>query len=128
MFSDQPHSPFRDTPESRLRFGMMFAEFWHEWLETMSQVAYQTHKACEFFAENSGPGKGLYEAFDPRAWRGPPQGPNGSFDMDKLKQCLQSMEPMQAMRVMYAVQMMEAMEAMLKRKRSRTDEAEGAPW
>ena len=46
--------------------------------------------------------------------RGPSEGPNGSIDMDKLKQCLQSMDPMQAARVMHAVQMMQAMEAMLK--------------
>ena len=60
--------------------------------------------------------------------RGPSEGPNGSIDMDKLKQCLQSMDPMQAARVMHAVQMMQAMEAMLKRRRSRAEEAEEAAW
>jgi hypothetical protein len=54
MFSDdaQLHSsPFYPS-ESKLRFRMMLVELlWREWFETMSQVAYQTHRACEFFVQ-----------------------------------------------------------------------------
>src|SRR6476646_7625384 len=62
MFCDSahPHQSSFDTHESRLRFGMRFAELWHEWFDTMSQVAYQTHRACEFLAENGGPSNGQY--------------------------------------------------------------------
>jgi hypothetical protein len=125
--SPPPHSS-SDTRESRLRFGMMLAELWHDWFETMSQVAYQTHKACEFFAESGGSAKGPFEGFDPRIWRTSADGSDGSIDMEKLKQCLTAMDPMQAARVVHAVQMMQAMETMLKRKRSRAGEADGAPW
>jgi len=130
MFSDdaQPHPSSFDTPESNLRFGMMLAELWHDWFETMSQVAYQTHRACEFFVENGGPLNGQFGPFDSRPSRGPSEGPNGSIDMDKLKQCLQSMDPTQAARVMHAVQTMQVMEAMLKRRSSRADDAEGTAW
>ena len=131
MFSDK-RSRIRqtsDTPESSLRFGMMLAELWHDWFEAMSQVAYQTHRACEFLAENGAPLNGRHGAFRfPFARAVHPKGSNGSIDMDKLKQCLQSMDPMQAAQVMHAVQMMQAMEAMLKRRRSRAEEAEGAAW
>jgi hypothetical protein len=94
----------------------------------MSQVAYQTHRVCEFFAENGGPSNGQYGPFAPSSERSPSEGPNGSVDMDKLKQCLQSMDPMQAARVVHAVQMMQAMEAILKRRRSQANEAEAAAW
>ena len=128
MFSDnaQPHSSTVDTPESSLRVGMMLAELWHDWLGTVSQVAYQTHRTCEFFIENGVPSNGQYGPFD--FARSPSEGSDGSIDMDRLKQCLQSMDPMQATRVMHAVQMMQAMEAMLKARRSRTDQSEGAAW
>src|SRR5712691_3311224 len=130
MFFDnaQRYPSSSDTPESRRRFGMMLAELWHDWFETMSQVAYQTHRACEFLAENGGPSSGQYGPFDSRHSRSPSEGPNGSIDMEKLKQCLQAMDPMQAARVMHAVQTMQAMEAMLKGRRSRANEAEGDAW
>jgi hypothetical protein len=139
MFFDdaRPHSSDSDTPESGIRFAMVLAELWHDWFEAMSEVAYQTHRACEFFVQNGGSLKGQYarfnfrdfrEPFDFRAPRSEYEGPNGSIDVDKLKECLQSMDSMQAARVMHAVQMMQAMEAMLKRRRSRANQAEGAPW
>jgi hypothetical protein len=136
MFFDdaRPHSSDNDTPESSIRFAMVLAELWHDWFEAMSEVAYQTHRACEFFVQNGRPLKGQYgpfnfhEPFDFRASRSEYEGPNGSIDMDKLKECLQSMDPMQAARIMHAVQMMQAMEAMLKRRRSRANQAEGAAW
>ena len=130
MFSDnaQPHWSSSDTPESRLRLGMMVTELWHDWFEVMSQVAYQTHRACEFLAENGAPSTAQYGPFDLRSPGSPAGGMNGSIDLEKLKQCLQSMDPMQAARVMHAVRMMEAMDAMLKRQRSRADETEGAAW
>lgn len=130
MFFDntQPHPSSSDTPESSLRFGMMLAELWHDWFETMSQVAYQTHRACEFFVENGGPLNGQYGPFDSRPSRSPSEGPNGSIDMDKLKQCLQSMDPMQAVRIMHAVQTMQVMEAVLKGRRSRANKPEEDAW
>jgi hypothetical protein len=130
MVSDDahPHRSGSDTPESSLRFGMMLAELWHDWFGTMSQVAYQTHKACEFFVENGGPSNGQHGPFEYRSSRGPFQAPDGAIDMDELNKCLQSMGPMQAARVVHAVRMMQAMEAMLKRRRSRADEPEGAAW
>jgi hypothetical protein len=130
MFSDnaQPHPSSSDMPESTLRLGMMLAELWHDWLETISQVAYQTHRTCEFFIENGVSPDGQYGPFDSRPWRNASQGSHGSIDMGKLKQCLQSMDPMQAAQVMHAVQTMQVMEAMLKRRRSRAAEPEEAAW
>jgi hypothetical protein len=136
MFFDdaRPHSSDSDTPESGIRFAMVLAELWHDWFEAMSEVAYQTHRACEFFVQNGETLKGQYgrfifrEPFDFRASRSEYEGPNGSIDIDKLKECLQSMDSMQATRVMHAVQMMQAMEAMLRRRRSRASQAEGAAW
>jgi hypothetical protein len=136
MFFDdgRPHSPDADIPESGIRFAMMFAELWHDWLEAMSEVAYQTHRACEFFAQNGASAKGQYgpfnfrEAFDFRASPSDHERPNGSIDMDKLKESLQSMDSIEAARVMHAVQMMQAMEAMLRRRRSRANQAEGDAW
>lgn len=128
MFSEYTHPSDPDTPESNLRFSMMLAELWHDWFEAMSEVAYRTHRACEFFAENGGHSNGRYGPFDFRSPRGQSDGSDGPIDMDKLKQCLQSMDPMQATRVMYAVQMMQALEAMAKRRRSRAPEPEEAPW
>jgi len=113
---------------------MMLAELWHDWFEAMSEVAYQTHRACEFFVRHGGSPNGqhgrfsIHEPFDFRASRSPYEGPNGSIDMDKLKECLQSLDSMQAARIMHAVQTMQAMEAMLKRRRSRANQAEEAAW
>jgi hypothetical protein len=130
MFADnaQPHPSSSDTPEASLRFGMMLAELWHDWFETMSQMSYQTHRVCEFFLENGGSFDGQHGAFDPRSSPSASGEPNGSVDMDRLKQCLQSMEPTQAARVIHAVHMMHAMETMLKRQRSRANEGEGTAW
>jgi hypothetical protein len=135
LFDDaRPHSSDSDTPESGIRFAMVLAELWHDWFEAMSEVAYQTHRACEFVVQNGGSLKEQYgpfnfrERFDCHASRSEYEGPNGSIEMDKLKECLQSMDSMQAARVIHAVQMMQAMEAMLKRRRSRANQAEGAAW
>ena len=127
MFSDyaQPHPSNSDTPESKLRFGMMLAELWHDWFEAMSHVAYQTHRACDFLAENGGPANGPFGPFDFRASHSPSEGSNGSVDMDKLKQCLHAMDPMQAAQVMHAVQTMQAMEAMLKRSKIARERGRG---
>jgi hypothetical protein len=129
MFSEnaQPHPSNSDMLEPRLRFGVL-GELWHDWFETLSQVAYQTHRACEFLAENGAVSNGRFGPFDFRSWRHPSGPLNGSIDMDKLRQCLQSMDPIQAARVMHAVQMMQAMEAMLTGRRSRANEAEGPAW
>jgi hypothetical protein len=131
MFSDYAHPSEADTPESNLRFSMMLAELWHDWFDSMSELAYRTHRACEFVSENGGRPNGRYGPFDFRPPRGPSEGLDGSIDMDRLKQCLQSMDPMQAARVMHAVQMMQAMEAMetmVRRRRSRGSAAEEAAW
>jgi len=136
MFFDdaRPHPSDADIPESGIRFAMMFGELWHDWLEAMSEVAYQTHRACEFFAQNGASSKGQHrpfnfrEAFDFRASPSDHGGPNGSIDMDKLRESLQSMDSMEAARVMHAVQMMQTMEAILRRRRSRANQAEGDAW
>jgi hypothetical protein len=136
MFFDdaRPHPSDADIPESGIRFAMMFGELWHDWLEAMSEVAYQTHRACEFFAQNGASSKGQHghfnfrEAFDFRASPSDHGGPNGSIDMDKLRESLQSMDSMQAARVMHAVQMMQTMEAILRRRRSLASHAEGDAW
>jgi hypothetical protein len=130
MFSDRarPHPSSSDTPEAGLRLGMMLAEIWYDWFEAMSEVAYQTHRACEFFIESGGPSHGRHRPFDFRHSPSPSEGPNGSIDMDKFKECLQALDPMQAARVMHAVQMMQAMESMIKKRRSRADKAEEAAW
>jgi hypothetical protein len=134
MFFDdaRPHSSDGDIPESGIRFAMMFGELWHDWLEAMSEVAYQTHRACEFFAQNGVSSKGQFgnfrEPFNSRPSHGEDEPPDGSIDMDKLKECLQSMDSMQAARVMHAVQMMQVMEAILRRRRSRANQAEGSAW
>jgi hypothetical protein len=128
MFSDYAHPSDPDRPASNLRFSMMVAELWHDWFEAMSELAYRTHRACEFIAENGGIRNGGYGSFNFRPPRGSSEGPDGSIDMDKLKQCLQSMDPREAAQVAYAVQVMQAMEAMARRRRSRANEAEGDPW
>ena len=136
MFFDdaRTHSSDADIPESGIRFAMMFGELWHDWLEAMSEVAYQTHRACEFFAQNGASSKGqrgpfnFREAFDFRASPSDDGGPNSSIDMDKLRECLQSMDSTQAARVMHAVQMMQVMEDILRRRRSRANQAEGSAW
>ena len=136
MFFDdaRSHSSDADIPESGLRFAMMLGELWHDWLEAMSEVAYQTHRACEFFAQNGASSKGQHghfnfrEAFDFRASPSDHGEPNGSIDMDKLRESLQSMDSMQAARVMHAVQMMQTMEAILRRRRSRASQADGDAW
>ena len=127
----RPHSSESedsDTPEFKHRLGTMFGELWHDWFEAMSEVAYQTHRACDFLAENGGLLNNRNGFFDSRFSRGPFEGMNGSIDMDKLRQGLQSMDPTEAARVMHAVQVMQAMEAMLKKRRSRTSEDQEAAW
>jgi replicative superfamily II helicase len=126
MFSDNPHSSNPD--DSGHRFGMMFAEIWHEWFAAMSEVAYHTHRACEFLAENGGALERQFGAFDFRPSRNRSERPNVSVDMDQLKDCLRSLDPVQAAQVLHAVQMMQAMDAMLKRKRSRANESEEDAW
>jgi hypothetical protein len=110
------------------RFGVVFAELWQDWFETMSQVAYQAHRACEFLAENGAPVGPVFGPVNLRSSRGASDGGNGAVDLDKLRQCLQSLDPTQAARVVHAVQTMQAMEAMLKKQRSRGNEAEEATW
>jgi hypothetical protein len=129
MFADngQPHSSASDTPESAHRVGIMLAELWHEWFGAMSQVAYQTHRACEFMAANGGPPIGGVGPFDFLSGRSPFEGHRGPVDMEKLKECLRPLEPTQAARVIHAVQMMQAMEVMLSKRRSRAEQ-EGAAW
>jgi hypothetical protein len=130
MFSDNehPHHSSSDGPDSGLRFGMMLAEVWHEWFAAMSEVAYHTHRACEFLAEHGGSLDRQFGAFGFPPYRDRSEGANASVDMDKLKQSLESLDPMQAARVLHAVQVMQTMEAMLKRRRSRAEEAEEAAW
>src|SRR6266508_4434904 len=66
MFFDdaQQHPSESDTPESGIRFAMMVVELWHDWFEAMSEVAYQTHRACEFFVQHGGDEK-WYEGGHP---------------------------------------------------------------
>ena len=128
MFSDNAHPSEADTPESSLRFSMMLAELWHDWLEAISELAYQTHRAVRICCRKRRPIEPTIWAFRFPPTRGPSEGANGSIDMEKLEECLQSMDPMQAARVMHAVQMMQAMEAMVRRRRSRANEAEEAAW
>ena len=130
MFSDkrQQHPPSGFIPESTLHFGMKLAKLWGDWFETMSQVAYQTHRTCEFLVRNGAPSNEQYGAFDSRSWRSPPPRANDTIDMEKLKQCLQSMDSMQSARVIYAVQTMQVMEAMMKGQGSRANEAEEDAW
>jgi hypothetical protein len=130
MFSGsaRPFPSDFDGSESGLRLGMMVAELWNDWFEAISEVAYQTHRACEFFIENGDPLNDRFERFDFRRSHRPFEGLNGAIDIEKLKQCLQTMEPMQAARVIHAVQMMQALEAMLKRRRARSSETEDTPW
>lgn len=125
MFFDnaRPHPNSDASFETNPRFGMMLTELWHDWFEVMSQVAYQTHRACEFLAENGGPLSG-----HPDIGRNWSEGQGDAVDIEKLKQCLQSMDPRQATRVMHAVQMMQAMENMVRAKRSRQNEAQEAAW
>ena len=80
-----------DTPESGPRFRALFGEIWHDWLEAISDVAYQTHRACEYLSENSDPSNLRHGPFDPY-WRAQAEGANGSIDMKKLEECLRSME------------------------------------
>jgi hypothetical protein len=129
MFSDNahPHPSNSDMFEPRLRFGML-GELWQDWFETLSQVAYQTHRACEFLAENGAVSNGRFGPFDFRSLRRPSGASNGSINMDKLRECLQPMDPAQADQVVHAVQMMQAMEAMLAGRRSRANAAEGPAW
>ena len=86
MFSDnaQPHPSISDMSEFGLRPGRMLGEMWQDWFETLSQVAYRTHRACDFLAENGGPSNGRFGPFDFRPSRSPSEGQNGSIDMDKL--------------------------------------------
>lgn len=124
---EQPYPPNFDTPESSLRFGMMLAELLHDWFEVMSHVAYQTHRACEFFVQNGGPPGGHDGPFS-HSWRSPPEGSNSSIELGELQECLRSMEPKQAAQVLHAVRTMQAMEAMLKKYRSQKETSEGTAW
>src|SRR5262249_1829009 len=82
MFFDDapPHASGFETPESNLRFRMMVAEFLHDWFEVMSQVAYQTHRACEFFVQDGGPLNRQYGPHGFRSWRGPAEASNHPID------------------------------------------------
>ena len=43
---------FYDNPsDTRLR--LVLAELWHDWLEAISEVSYQTHRAAESLAERA---------------------------------------------------------------------------
>jgi hypothetical protein len=130
MVSDSwpPHPSSSDPRESRQRFGAMFAELWQDWFETMSDVAYQTHRACEFLAKNGAPPNEQFGPFYSGPSGSPYESSDDPIDMDKLKECLQPLDPMQAARVIYAVQTMQAMEALLKRRRSRANESKGTDW
>jgi hypothetical protein len=114
-----------DTPESGPHFRAMLAEIWHEWLEAVSDAAYQTHRACELLSEHGGLASPRQDSSNFRA-RPQPKGSNGSIDMKKLEECLQSMDSMQAARVIHAVQMMQTLDAMLQRRRTRADKEEAA--
>jgi hypothetical protein len=129
MFSDNErrHSGF-DTAESGLRLGMMLAEVWHDWFAAMSEVAYQTHRACEFIAENGGSLHREFGGLDLRSARSQAEKSDGSLDLEKLRECLQSLDPTDAARVLHAVQTMQAMDTMLKRYRSRANDPEEAAW
>jgi hypothetical protein len=122
MFYDNPS----DTHESGPRFRLVLAELWHDWLEAISEVSYQTHRAAEFLAESSDPSNPRHNPFASH-WTGQTEGASGSIDMKKLEECLQSMEPMQAAQVLHAVRMMQAMEAVVQRRSSRANE-ERAAW
>jgi hypothetical protein len=128
MFSDSPHPSSSDERESRRRNGPMLAELWQEWFETMSDVAYETHRACEYLAKNGVPPKGPPGPFDFRPSGGPFEPSNDPIDMDKLRHCLESLDPIQAARVVYAVQAMQAMETMLSKRRSRANESDKPAW
>jgi hypothetical protein len=128
MFSGYAHSPDSDAQDSNLHFGMMIGELWHDWFEAASELAYRTHRACEFLAENDVMSNGRYSSFNARPPRGPFAGRDNSIDLEKLEQCLQSMDADQAARVMHAVQFMQAMEAMAARRKRRANEEEAAPW
>ena len=130
MFYDNTQPPpSRFDMLDRIRSRMRLAELvWREWFEMMSQVAYHTHRACEFFVQNGAPLNERSGPFDFRVSRSPSEASNGAIDLEKLKQCLQSMDPMQAAQVIHAVQMMQAMEHMLKRQGSRANDPEGTAW
>jgi len=130
MASDhaQPHPPGSDTRESKRRIGIMLAEFWQEWFEAMSEVAYETHKACEYFARTGASANEAPAPFDFRPSDMPFDLSGDSVDVDKLKQCLQPLDTAQATRVIFAVQAMQAMEAMLQKRRSQVDESEDTSW
>ena len=116
---------FYDNPsDTRLR--LVLAELWHDWLEAISEVSYQTHRAAESLAESSDSSNPRHYPFASH-WSGQTEGANGSIDMKKLEECLQSMDPMQAAQVLHAVRMMQAMEAAVQRRKSRANE-DRAAW
>jgi hypothetical protein len=127
MLFDSPHANGSDDRESRRRLGSVFAELWQEWFETVSELALETHQMCEYISRSRAFDKDAYGPFGQFAQFG---GVSGEpIDIDKLKQCLQSMDPAQATRVLYAVQAMHAMEAMLERYRAREREHhESSRW
>jgi len=120
--------PSFDAPDAAFRMGTLFAEIWQDWLQTISQMAYQTHRACELLAENGGQPIAQLRPFGFAPSRGHSERTTGPIDIDRLRQCLQSMDPDQASQIVHAVQMMEATEAMLKGQQSRANDAEGAAW
>jgi len=126
--SSQERPSSFDAPEAVFRLGTIVAEIWQDWLQTMSQVAYQTHRACEFLAENGGQSIAQFRPLGSASSRGRSERTTGPIDIHRLRQCLQSMDPDQASQVVHAVQMMEAMETMLKGQRSRPNDAEGSAW
>jgi hypothetical protein len=109
-----------DTRETRHRYSSVLGELWQDWFETLSDVAYQTHKACDVLAKN-GPSNSKADPFG-----NPPS--SDPVDMDKLAKCLQSLDPKQAARVIYAVQAMQAMEGLLERRRARADGPRRSVW
>jgi len=117
-----------DAPDALFRVATMVTEIWKDWFHTVSQVAYQTHRACEFLAENGEQSIAQFGPFGFLSPRGRSDKTNGRIDIDQLRQCLQSMDPAQASKVVHAVQMMEATEAMLKRQQSGANDAERAAW
>jgi hypothetical protein len=128
MFSDIPHPSGSDERNPRRRDRSMLAEFWQEWFETMSDLTYEAHRVCEYLARNGAQSNISLGSFDFRAAAGAIKSPSDPIDVDKLRQCLQSLDPMQAARVVYAVQAMQAMETMFSKRRSPTKESDKPDW
>ena len=55
---------FYDNPsDTRLR--LVLAELWHDWLEAISDVSYQTHRAVNTFPRSSDPSNPRHDPFAP---------------------------------------------------------------